>query len=246
MTATDLDLDALLDALAARARARAETKPIYNQDGVDIGLRASTGRLVVHPGDVIASVWGNTTYDQTVQVYDTAAARDSQWPTPKDGAVCYTVDTGTLWLRRAGAWVAIGARYGARYTAGNVTSPATANTAQQIPLGTMVYDQASAVSGNVYHCPAAGRYLVRGSISGAAVPVSASVLCYLRRNGANDAIVQVFNPVAGQTVMIQSVTVIMCAAGDTLDLAWQTSATSIGLRANATESFFVVEYLGPS
>ena len=53
---------------------------------------------------MIASVWGNTTYDQTVQAYDTAAARDSQWPTPKDGAHAYTLDTGTVWVRRAGAW----------------------------------------------------------------------------------------------------------------------------------------------
>lgn len=246
MAATDLDLDALLDALQARAVERAASTPLVNVAGDVVTPYASTGRLRVNPGDVIASVWGNTTYDQTVQAYDTPAARDAQWPTPKDGAASYTVDTATLWLRLAGGWVAIVARYGARYTAGAVTSPATANTAQQIPLGVKVYDQANAVSGNVYHCPAAGRYLVRGSISGAALPVSASVLCYLRRNGANDTTTQVFNPVAAQTVMIQSVAVILCAAGDTLDLAWQTSATSIGLRANAPESFLVVEYLGPT
>jgi hypothetical protein len=69
--------------------------------------RASTGRLTVNPGDTIASVWGNTTFDQTAQVYDNAAARDAQWPTPHDGALCYTVDAQVMWLRKAGAWVAL-------------------------------------------------------------------------------------------------------------------------------------------
>ena len=69
MTATDLDLDALLDALLARAVERAEAAPVVNVNGDDISLLATTGRLVVHPGDVIASTWGNTTYDQTVQAY---------------------------------------------------------------------------------------------------------------------------------------------------------------------------------
>ena len=107
MTATDLDLDALLDALAARALERAAAAPLINAAGDEVTPYAATGRLIVNPGDVIASVWGNTTFDQTVQAYDTAASRDAQWPTPKDGAVCYTVDAVALWLRRAGAWVGI-------------------------------------------------------------------------------------------------------------------------------------------
>ena len=119
MTATDLDLDALLDALQARALERANAVELVNVAGQPVGpdLRASTGRLQVNPGDIIASVWGNTTYDQTVEVFDTAAARDSQWPTPKDGAVSYTVDTGTLWVRRAGAWASFGAPSDTAWTA---------------------------------------------------------------------------------------------------------------------------------
>jgi hypothetical protein len=68
--------------------------------------RATTGRLQVNPGDTVASTWGNTTFDQTMEVFDTAAARDSQWPTPHDGAMAYTLDTQTAWMRRTGAWVA--------------------------------------------------------------------------------------------------------------------------------------------
>jgi hypothetical protein len=67
--------------------------------------RATTGRLTVNPGDSIASVWGNTTYDQTMEVFDTPAQRDAQWPTPHDGALAYTVDLQLAWIRRAGAWV---------------------------------------------------------------------------------------------------------------------------------------------
>ena len=107
MAATDLDLDALLDALTARARARAAAVELRNVAGDVVTPYASTGRLVVNPGDVIASVWGNTTFDQTVQAFDTPAARDAQWPAPKDGAAAYTADTGSLWVRRAGAWKAL-------------------------------------------------------------------------------------------------------------------------------------------
>jgi hypothetical protein len=66
--------------------------------------RASTGRLIVNPGDMIASQWGNTTFDQTMEVFDTALSRDSQWPTPHDGALCYTIDAQLPWIRRSGAW----------------------------------------------------------------------------------------------------------------------------------------------
>lgn len=66
--------------------------------------RAATGRLTVKPGDTIVSTWGNTTYDQTMEVFDSAAQRDAQWATPHDGALAYTLDTQTSWMRRAGAW----------------------------------------------------------------------------------------------------------------------------------------------
>ena len=65
------------------------------------------GRLIVNPGDRIISTWGNQTYDQTVQQYTSVADRNTQWPTPLDGAMAYTTDTGTLWLRRSGAWKAL-------------------------------------------------------------------------------------------------------------------------------------------
>jgi hypothetical protein len=65
---------------------------------------AATGRLTVNPGDKVASTWGNTTFDQTMEVFASASQRDAQWPTPHDGAVCYTIDVQLPWVRRAGAW----------------------------------------------------------------------------------------------------------------------------------------------
>ena len=71
----------------------------------DQGRRATApGRLVVVSGQTIASAWGNTTYDQTTQVFATAADRSNQWPAPNDGAMSYLADTGTPWQYRAGAW----------------------------------------------------------------------------------------------------------------------------------------------
>lgn len=66
--------------------------------------RAATGRLTVAPGDTVASVWGNTTFDQTMECFATAGDRDTQWPTPHDGALAYTLDTQTAWLRQTGVW----------------------------------------------------------------------------------------------------------------------------------------------
>jgi hypothetical protein len=66
-----------------------------------------TKTVDVAPNEKIASTWGNEIRDRTAQVFASNAERDSQWPAVPDGAVCVTVDTGILWLRRAGVWVAI-------------------------------------------------------------------------------------------------------------------------------------------
>ena len=248
----NVELDQLLDRLAARAAERARATPLANVAGDTVTPYATTGRIQVNPGDLIASVWGNTTFDQTVQAFDTSAARDAQWPAPKDGAMCYTVDLATLWIRRLGGWNIVPLvpytppRYGARYTMAATTSPATVNQVQQMNLGAKVYDQANAVTGNVYTCPAAGRYLVRASAS-SGVPAGVTVSAYVRRNGTNDTQNLMVNNGSAATIIIpQAFGVTMCAAGDTLDAAWQIGAASIPLRAIATESYFVVEYLGPT
>ena len=73
----------------------------------DGNLRASAapvGRLVVAPGQTIASAWGNTVFDQTMQTYATLGDRTNQWPAPWEGALSYLMDSHTPWLYRSGAW----------------------------------------------------------------------------------------------------------------------------------------------
>lgn len=149
-------------------------------------------------------------------------------------------------VRPGGLAAANAARYAARYFPAATTSPATVNQIQQINLGIRVYDQANAVAGNVYTCPAAGRYLARVSAS-APLPAGQSMSAFVRRNGATDSQALVYNSTAASVVIIaQTVNVIMCAAGDTIDAAWQVSAASVVMRITAPESSFAVDYLGPA
>src|SRR5262245_21428185 len=53
----------------------------------------------------ITSAYGNHIRDRTVQVFASAAERDSQWPAPPDGATCYTVAEDLHYYGLGGAWV---------------------------------------------------------------------------------------------------------------------------------------------
>ena len=77
---------------------------VVEDSGRRVSALAASGRLVVSPGETIGSAWGNTTYDQTTQVFNNAADRDNQWPAPKEGARCYLLDTHLTYLRHATAW----------------------------------------------------------------------------------------------------------------------------------------------
>jgi hypothetical protein len=55
-------------------------------------------------GELIQAAWGNEIRDRTVQVFATVAERDSLWPDAPAGAVCLTLDTGTLWHRASAVW----------------------------------------------------------------------------------------------------------------------------------------------
>lgn len=109
MTATETLAEQLLDdpdfmeVLKASLRNR---NPILNMAGEDIStLAAAIGRVQVSPGQSISSSsWGNPVWDQSVNVFNTAADRDSQWPTPHEGSMCYQLDSHTPWMYRSGAW----------------------------------------------------------------------------------------------------------------------------------------------
>jgi hypothetical protein len=95
-----------LDTLRTATRARAE-RPFFNMAGQRIGVNplVATGRVQVSPGQTISSAsWGNPVWDQSINVFADAPSRDSQWPSPHEGSECYTLDTGSPWAYRSGAW----------------------------------------------------------------------------------------------------------------------------------------------
>lgn len=65
---------------------------------------ATAGRQTVAPGEIVASDWGNTAWDHTIQCFSTAADRDLQFPIPHEGAKCFVLDVATWFAFQSGAW----------------------------------------------------------------------------------------------------------------------------------------------
>jgi hypothetical protein len=163
MTDTGTSIEALAREVAEYLRAhRPDLPPLRNQAGELVGPgQQATGRLVVNPGDEIQSVWGNTTYDQTMQVFTSTADRDAQWSAPLDGARCYTLDTQSAWIRRSGAWHGM-----AGGLVGETTGPASlvnlaAGTAQ-----TIVSLAVPLVAGRAYEVAAVMSITIAGQPTG--------------------------------------------------------------------------------
>lgn len=58
-------------------------------------------------GDIILASWGNQIRDRTVQVFATVGERDTQWPSPPEGAMCYVTATGSWYVRGASQWLPV-------------------------------------------------------------------------------------------------------------------------------------------
>jgi hypothetical protein len=68
-------------------------------------MAATTGRKQIAPGQVIQSAeWGNPLWDQSVQCFQSAADRATQYPTPHNAAISWLEDKQRLekWLN--GRW----------------------------------------------------------------------------------------------------------------------------------------------
>jgi hypothetical protein len=173
---TDSDtaaIDALLDQLEARwsARAQARHAPLVNAAGDDISQLAAAGRVHVNPGDTILDTWGNMVFDQSVNIFASTTDRDTQWPAPPDGALCYTQASAILWARTAGNWLQVSpalpvaafapthfrAIHGAQSIPRTVWTDLTTYNAPAENTGGGTF------TAGVYTVPAAGRYLVVGS-----------------------------------------------------------------------------------
>jgi hypothetical protein len=129
MTDTDqsiaeLATDPAFIAAVQAAMATKPRRPIVNALGQEINALAGTplGHVTVSPGQTIASSsWGNPVWNQSIQCFASTSDRDAQWPTPTDGAMCYTVDTQSFWQYRA----TLGWKSPPRGLIGSATGPAS-------------------------------------------------------------------------------------------------------------------------
>ena len=111
----------LLSSIKARLRnALGEQVEAYTDPNGDLRATFPPGRLAVAAGQTISSAWGNTTYDQTMEVFASASDRTNQWPSPNEGAQSWLMDSHTPWVYRAGAWHGIPMGY-----VGSTIGPAT-------------------------------------------------------------------------------------------------------------------------
>jgi hypothetical protein len=234
MTDTGTDIEALAREVAEYLRSHRTARPVVNQAGQPVGPSLlATGRLVVNPGDEIQSVWGNTTYDQTAQVYLSAADRDSQWTAPHDGAVCYLLDSQSPWVRRSGAWFALPLGKIA-----SATGPAS-QTDISGTLTTVVSLSVNLVGGRVYR--------VTGYASGQQV-TNTTVFANMRLYGVDAASIFLYsaqNMAVGTTVAGTAVglkTAATSVANATFTLQGNTSAVATRYAPNSCSLF--VEDIG--
>lgn len=103
MTDTGI-MRAVRDRLTIIRNSLGEAVPTITDEDGSVRAVAPNGRLVVAAGQTIASSWGNTTYDQSMQTFSSASDRTNQWPSPNEGALSFLVDSRTPWIFRSGAW----------------------------------------------------------------------------------------------------------------------------------------------
>jgi hypothetical protein len=248
MTDTDLSIETLAQQVAEYLRSHRRTVELRNEAGqLVVPGQQATGRLVVNPGDEIQSVWGNTTYDQTMQVYASVTDRDSQWTAPHDGALAYTIDTQSAWLRRAGAWVLIvPPRYASivsRTTAMNTS--ATAGTWTMVVCNSVVADPGNLYSttNGVYTCPVSGFYQINAHVGFAGGSSGQYFNVGVYRNGAVAG--QTIGHSSSATVIYPNISLLLsCLAGDTLALWVACGLASNALRVGAIDTGLSIAYLG--
>ena len=98
-------LEVVRAAVAELKRVDGTPVPLRHDPGAGVRAAGPVGRVTVAPGQVVdPDVWGNVTYDQTVEVFVNAQDRSRQWPTPLEGARSWLDDQHSLWVFKGGAW----------------------------------------------------------------------------------------------------------------------------------------------
>src|SRR5262245_14085648 len=111
--------------------------------------------------EVLAADFNNYVQNQVVPVFASATVRDTEWPSPPNGAVCVTLDTGTLYQRANAAWYTPFRRIQAQ-TRSSATTSASAET---VALTTT----ASVIPGNRLLRVQAGWYNAVGGVGEACI-----------------------------------------------------------------------------
>jgi hypothetical protein len=222
--------DRVRGAIAALRNSVGDAVPV-EEDG-DGNLRASspTGRLVVAPGQSIASAWGNSAWDQTVNQFASAADRANQWPSPNPGSLSFRTDANVLEIYLGTAWrTLMGTPYVAR--AYRVAALTVSSGAAPVPLDTVDAgdDPMGMFSGGGFLVARAGRYQVNGGVVISTTTASDRASATLRKNGT-EVTRGNQNNYQGGTVIISGVAdIVTCAAGDTITLA---STGTLGANRN--------------
>jgi hypothetical protein len=251
VTADPDQLDALLDALLARASERAAGAGLVNVAGDAVVDGRAAGRVAVAPGEPVASQWGNLTFDQSAICFASAADRDAQWATPHPGAICYTEAEATHWARNATAWVALGAGASSRHACRgypSAYSTGAAGTPSLVICANLPINQGAAynASTGLYTCPEAGLYLAICHGQWLFGTNGGYIMAMIYRNGAEAArTTHASDSSTGGYASPTCIDLINCAAGDSLAWWCQSNVANQPMRANTTESYFAVVYLGP-
>jgi len=145
-----------LEARLAELEARAGAVPLAAVPPITIGELAD----VPAPGSPIASAWAQEISNRVVQRFATKAALDT-WAAA-NGSRAFTVDTGLLWTRVAGAWVPKGVMVAARTAADQALGPDGAFITGT--FSSIVLNVAGAWSGTVWAAPYAGLVRVAASV----------------------------------------------------------------------------------
>ena len=224
-----------LDTLRTATRARAE-RPFFNMAGERVGVSplVATGRVQVSPGQTISSAsWGNPIWDQSINVFADAPSRDSQWPTPHEGSECHTLDTGSPWVYRSGAWH--GRPRG--YVASGLGPASQTDTSG----GTVVLSvAASLVAGR--------RYLVTGQTLASQVSATGNPSCVLADSaGLINAPVRLFTQVgavANGALSGSAAFAILAAATASVTFTLTGSSTAGACRFGANQSQIAIVDIG--
>ena len=99
--------DRVRGAIAALRNSTGDAVAVETDADGNLRAASPTGRLVVAPGQSIASAWGNSVWDQSVNHFANAGDRANQWPAPNPGSLSFRQDANVLEVYDGANWGAL-------------------------------------------------------------------------------------------------------------------------------------------